>query len=88
MDLLAEEMLELLSNLKVKLFLLQFKMGSCYFEWFLLPIGELVEPILNFNKSSRMFPDFGPLGRGNAGTDFELKTQAIPVEVQNEFMQF
>ena len=34
------------------------------------------------------FRDFGPLGRRNAGTDFELKTQAIPVEVQNEFMQF
>ena len=35
-----------------------------------------------------MFRDFGPLGRRNAGTDFELKTQAIPVAVQNEFMQF
>ena len=34
------------------------------------------------------FRDFGPLGRRNAGTDFELKTQAIPVAVQNEFMQF
>ena len=63
-------------------------MGSCNFEWFLLPIGELVEPNLNFNKSSTMFRDFGPLGRRNAGTDFELKTQAIPIEVQNEFMQF
>ena len=51
---MAEEMLELISNLKLKLFLLKFKMGSCNFEWFLLPIGELVEPILNFNKSSTM----------------------------------
>ena len=55
LDLLAEEMLELISNLKLKLFLLKFKMGSCNFEWFLLPIGEIVEPILNFSKSSRMF---------------------------------
>ena len=54
LDLLAEEMLELISNLKLKLFLLKFKMSSCNFEWFLLPIGELVEPILNFNKSSTM----------------------------------
>ena len=45
-------MLELISNLKLKLFLLKFKMSSCNSEWFLLPIGELVEPILNFNKSS------------------------------------
>ena len=51
MDLLAEEMLELISNLKLKLFLLKFKMSSCNSEWFLLPIGELVEPILNFNKN-------------------------------------
>ena len=58
LDLLAEEMLELISNLKLKLFLLQFKMSSCNFEWFLLPIGELVEPILNFNKSSTMFRGF------------------------------
>ena len=34
------------------------------------------------------FRDFGPLGRRNAGTDFELKTQAIPVAVQDDFMQF
>ena len=34
------------------------------------------------------FRDFGALGRRNAGTDFELKTEAIPIEVQNEFMQF
>ena len=54
LDLLAEEMLELISNLKLKLFLLQFKMSSCNFEWFLLPIGELVEPILNFNKRPTM----------------------------------
>ena len=54
LDVLAEEVLELISNLKLKLFLLKFKMSSCNFEWFLLPIGELVEPILNFNKSSTM----------------------------------
>ena len=38
--------------------------------------------------SGIIFRDFGPLGRRNAGTDFDLKTQAISVEVQNEFMQF
>ena len=54
LDLLAEDILELISNLKLQLFLLNFKMSSCNFEWFLLPIGELVEPILNFNKSSTM----------------------------------
>ena len=54
LDLLAEEMLELISNLKLKLLQLQFKMSSCNFEWFLLPIGELVEPILNFNKKPTM----------------------------------
>ena len=51
---MAEEMLDLISNLKLKLFLLKFKMSSCNSEWLLLPIGELVEPMLNFNKSSTM----------------------------------
>ena len=71
---MAEEMLELILHLKLKLFLLKFKMSSCNFEWFQFTvdasvmdgadsaiepqvpwsIGELVELILNFNKSSTM----------------------------------